>query len=375
MLMSSGFTDDLFPADETIRYYNRTKGTSTPTPTWRCSSATSATRVRRTARTTVVDDLRAREEAWFDHYIKGEGAEPRRASTPTPRPAPATPPRPAPTRRRAGRRSRPGEIRYRDEGEQTIAADSTTGGQFNPVGSATPAPPLRRTTRAGAAVYRLDAAPAGGYTLIGAGTVIAELRRRQRHVADRGAAARRRPRRDPDARQPRPLAARRRPTASRSSSSTRTAGRSPRATCRSSSCSPPTPAPSPLASYGRPSNGQAAITVSNLKLRLPVVERPGSLGGLVGAPAPKVLPEGYELAADFKALQAEAEGEGPQAHGQGQEGARERRPARPPSSPATTSSCASRQGRRRRAAASATRPPRSRQLRRDRRRREPARSS
>ena len=27
MLMSSGFTDDLFPADETIRYYNRTKGT------------------------------------------------------------------------------------------------------------------------------------------------------------------------------------------------------------------------------------------------------------------------------------------------------------------------------------------------------------
>ena len=25
MLMSSGFTDDLFPADETIRFYNRTR--------------------------------------------------------------------------------------------------------------------------------------------------------------------------------------------------------------------------------------------------------------------------------------------------------------------------------------------------------------
>src|SRR5206468_4033117 len=39
----------------------------------------------------------------------------------------------------------------------------------------------------------------------------------------------------------------------------------------------------------------AAITVSNLELRLPVVERPD--GALVVPPAPKVVPPGYTLAA------------------------------------------------------------------------------
>ena len=37
-----------------------------------------------------------------------------------------------------------------------------------------------------------------------------------------------------------------------------------------------------LANYGRPSNGQQPVTVSKLELRLPVVERPGAAGGLVG---------------------------------------------------------------------------------------------
>jgi hypothetical protein len=51
--------------------------------------------------------------------------------------------------------------------------------------------------------------------------------------------------------------------------------------------------------YGRPSNGQAPVTVSELELRLPVIEMPGALGGLVMAPAAKLLPPGYTLAADF----------------------------------------------------------------------------
>ena len=59
------------------------------------------------------------------------------------------------------------------------------------------------------------------------------------------------------------------------------------------------------------------MTVTNLELRLPVVEKPGSFKGLVGAPAEKFLPDGYELAADFAALpsphpklEAEAQGQG-----------------------------------------------------------------
>ncbi len=52
-------------------------------------------------------------------------------------------------------------------------------------------------------------------------------------------------------------------------------------------------------SYGQVSNGQAEIRISNARLRLPVLEAPGSLGGLVQSPAAKVLPPGFALAADF----------------------------------------------------------------------------
>jgi hypothetical protein len=55
------------------------------------------------------------------------------------------------------------------------------------------------------------------------------------------------------------------------------------------------------APYGRVSNGQAPITVSNLELRLPVLESPQDLGGgiVVQSPATKVVPSGYQLARDF----------------------------------------------------------------------------
>jgi hypothetical protein len=49
--------------------------------------------------------------------------------------------------------------------------------------------------------------------------------------------------------------------------------------------------------YGRNSNGQAAVTVSNLELRLPVLEPAGC--GLIQEPAEKIVPPGYTLAADF----------------------------------------------------------------------------
>jgi len=57
-----------------------------------------------------------------------------------------------------------------------------------------------------------------------------------------------------------------------------------------------------LTSYGRASNTQGPITVSNLQLRLPVLQKPGALGGMVGAPEPKVLPPGTALATDFAQL-------------------------------------------------------------------------
>ena len=55
--------------------------------------------------------------------------------------------------------------------------------------------------------------------------------------------------------------------------------------------------------YAQASNSQGDITVENVELRLPVREGPGALGGLVHVPAPKVLGPGQQLARDFWAPQ------------------------------------------------------------------------
>jgi hypothetical protein len=57
------------------------------------------------------------------------------------------------------------------------------------------------------------------------------------------------------------------------------------------------------APYARPSNAQAPLTVSNLELRLPVIEKPGSVEG-VESPAPPVYPTGYEPAIGYPARPA-----------------------------------------------------------------------
>jgi hypothetical protein len=53
------------------------------------------------------------------------------------------------------------------------------------------------------------------------------------------------------------------------------------------------------APYGRPSNGQAPVTVERLGLRLPVRQNAGTQGGIVRKVAKKVVPEGYELARGY----------------------------------------------------------------------------
>ncbi|HMY27132.1 MAG TPA: hypothetical protein PLJ59_12480, partial [Solirubrobacterales bacterium] len=56
-----------------------------------------------------------------------------------------------------------------------------------------------------------------------------------------------------------------------------------------------------VANYGRPSNGQTDATVTDLDLRIPVADQPGAAGGLVTAPAAKVLPDrpGVKLAPGY----------------------------------------------------------------------------
>ena len=71
MLMSSGFTDDLFPADETIRYYNRTK-TQYPDADLALFFGDFG-HPRGQNKPDVTSALNERIDAWLDCFVKGEG--------------------------------------------------------------------------------------------------------------------------------------------------------------------------------------------------------------------------------------------------------------------------------------------------------------
>jgi hypothetical protein len=305
MLMSSGFTDDLFPADETIRYYNRTK-TQYPDANLALFFGDFG-HMRGTNKDDVEAALGARIDAWFDHYIKGVGPDPQQGVEAFRQTCPDTAPSGDPYTAPSWAKIAPGEIRFDDPGTQTIAADSTTGGQFNPVTQSNACASVSATDTPGAAVYKVDAAPDGGYTMMGAATVVADFTipnensqvaarlldvapNGQETLVDRGLW---RPAVGGPQRQVFQL---------HPNGWTFAAGHAPKLELVGADGVRPDPLN--LASYGRPSDGQGDVTVSDLELRIPVVERPGALGGLVKVPAKKVLPAGYELAADFAALKS-----------------------------------------------------------------------
>jgi predicted acyl esterase len=300
MLMSSGFTDDLFPADETIRYYNRTE-TQYPGADLGLFFGDFG-HMRGQNKADVTKALSDRVDAWFAYFIKGQGSKPQEGVEAFTETCPASAPSGGPYSASNWASIAPGEIRFDSKREQTIAPDSTTGGQFDPVSGGPACTSVPSTDTAGAAVYKLDPAPAGGYTMMGAATVIAkftlsgetsQVAARLLDVApdgtetlvDRGLW---RPANGGPTKQVFQL---------HPNGWNFAAGHTPKLELLASDAGS-----QPLDTYGRPSEGQQPVQVSDLELRLPVVEKPGALNGLVGAPAAKVLPKGYALAADFAAL-------------------------------------------------------------------------
>lgn len=215
---------------------------------------------------------------------------------------PKTAPSGGPFRAADWARFAPGEIRFRSERSRTIQPGSgQNGSAFDPAfgsGACATVPAADDST---GATYRLPEAPAGGFTLMGSPTVIANFGETDSNsqVAARLLDV------APD--ETETLVARGlwRPAVGRDSESQVfqlhpdgyhfEAGHIAKIELIA--------ADSP---YGRASNGQQPITVSNLEVRLPVLERPGTGRGFVKAPARKIVPKGYELAEDFKRLSSPA---------------------------------------------------------------------
>jgi fermentation-respiration switch protein FrsA (DUF1100 family) len=302
LLIQSGWNDDLFPADEAIRYYNRTRTQFPGDPISLFFMDDGHARSQN--KQADVEVFEARQNAWFDHYLKGAGAAPGssvEALTTTCGTASA-----GPYTANSWKDLAPGEIRLDSAPAQTVVPGSgnpTIGQAFDPIvggGACATAP---GADQAGAANYRLPPVPAGGFTLLGSPTIVAdvaspgpdsELAARLLDVSPGGTET---------------LVAR---GLLRPGGGTETVFQLHPQAYRFAAGDVaklellPSDAP-----YARPSNAQAPITISNLQLRLPVLEQPGSLEGLVKTPAPKIFPPGYQPAIGYEAGGGDGHGGGP----------------------------------------------------------------
>lgn len=308
MMMASGFTDDLFPVDEVIRFWNRTRAQYPDAPM--SIFAGSFGHARGQNQANVAGALKALEDTWVDHYLKETGPQPPSEITAYTQTCPNSSPGGGPYTATDWASLAPGEIVKKFGAKKTISPDGgdpAIGLLFNPLTAGTTGPSTDSTAcstasdavEPGTVVY--DTAPAGatasgnptaGYTVMGSATVIAKIsvpNGTESQIMARLL--------DLDGAGNKMLVARGswRPKKSgfqvfqlHPGAWKVEEGHSLRLELlpRDAAQDPP----AILNNYSRPSNDQQPVKIEKLELRIPTVEEPGALGGLVKAPAKKVLP-------------------------------------------------------------------------------------
>ena len=283
LLIANGWTDDLFPADEALRYYNRTETQYPRAPLSLYFGDWGHPR----AQNKPADLARyvAAVHQWLNYYVKGQGPKPFGGVQALTETCPASAKSAGPYRAADWAGLQPGEVRLSSPRAQTILPDggsAAIGATFNPLtaGACATAP---GATLPGTATYRL--AVKHGFTMIGSATVVADFKlpgansqvaARLLDVAPNGRETliSRGLWRPEVSDQPVRQVFQLHPGGWRFA-----AGHTIKLELL------PSDVP-----YGRASNGQAEVTVSQLALRLPTVDRPGAAGGLVKRPLPRFLP-------------------------------------------------------------------------------------
>jgi predicted acyl esterase len=276
LLIQSGWNDDLFPVDEAVRFYNRTRAQYPGDPISLFLMDDGHARSQNKAADEEL--FLQRENAWFDHYLKGVGSAPSshaEALTTT-----CGGPSEGPYASDSWQNLSPGEIRFGSAAEQTVqpsAGDPSIGTAFDPIAGSGACATASGADQVGTANYRL-AVPAPGFTLLGSPTVLADLGTSN---ADSALAARLL---DvmPDGKERLVARGLLRP-GDGGEAVFQLHPQGYRIDGGHTVKLELLPADPP---YSRPSNLQLPIAVSDLELRLPVREQPGDLGGLVQTPAP-----------------------------------------------------------------------------------------
>jgi fermentation-respiration switch protein FrsA (DUF1100 family) len=285
LLISNGWTDDLFPPDEAIRFYNRTRSQYPDAPVSLFFSDHGHQRGQN--KDADSERLVAAQNTWLDYYVKGVGPTPFEGVTTLTQTCPGDAPSGGPFTARSWPEISPGEVRFAEPESKLIAPVATnpeTAQAFDPIAGGGACATTSSEDAPGTATYRLPAAPAGGYTLMGSPTVNADITAaglssqiaaRLLDVAPSGEqtlVARGLWRPEAEGRQTFQL----HPNGWKFEQGH---------IAKLELLSADTP-------YGRVSNGQVSVTIANLDLRLPVLERPGAAGGAVVEPGPQVVPEG-----------------------------------------------------------------------------------
>ena len=302
LLIQSGWNDDLFPVDEALRFYQRTRAQYPSDPISLYLADIGHSRSQNKAADIAAFNQRLDE--WFAHYLKDEGSAPTSSVEALTTTCPKSSPSGGPYKAADWAGLQPGEIRMSSSEPQTIlhgtpaeeGIPTKSSATFDPItGAGNPCVslPEEEVFNENAAEYSLGLVPAGGFTLMGSPTIIAdiespspnsEIAARLLDVSPEGEDR---------------LIARGvyRPVGGSQQMVFQLHPQAYHFDAGDEVELELLPSDFP---YERFSNLQANVTIDNLELRLPVNEQPGSLGGLVQTPAAKVVPAGYTLAAEFE---------------------------------------------------------------------------
>ena len=298
LMITSGWTDDLFPANEALRFYNRTKLNHPGAPI--ALNLADFGHPRGQNKSATVTAIQNAENTWLAHYLKGVGSAPPnqvQALTQTcPNSDPPGGPFVAPTYKDLS----PGELSFEGGDRQTVATDGTehgftfgltqgVGGTYSTACVTAPADDTPETAN-----YRFDVP--GDFTMIGSPTVIARIglpgadSQLAARLLDVG----------PDGQETLVDRVLFRPEVS-SDRVKQVFQLNPNAYRFAAGHEIKLELAPHDDPYGRESTDQRKGEIARLRLRLPVHEEPGDLGGAVTDPLPKVIPwrPGVRLAPDY----------------------------------------------------------------------------
>jgi X-Pro dipeptidyl-peptidase-like protein len=177
LLIANGFTDDLFPVDEAVRYYNLEHSLYPTDPISLFDGDFGHMRAQNKPADEAL--LSTAIQNLFAYYLKGSGPQPQPSATATIETCPASAPSGGPFSASSWSGLHPGEVDYSSTATQTIssaAGNPSISRAIDPIaGDGACATVSAADQGAGVATYRLPAATANGYTLLGSPTVIANL--------------------------------------------------------------------------------------------------------------------------------------------------------------------------------------------------------